>query len=60
MSDLEEQLQEFESIQSIYDSHKLSFDQHLITKLVTKQINTTMHFPYFTPSQNKQNKHKIP
>eukprot|EP01084_Bolivina_argentea_P000641 1190_1 len=33
MSDLEEQLQEFESIQSIYDNNKLSFNQKLITKL---------------------------
>eukprot|EP00484_Ammonia_sp_Unknown_P006774 CAMPEP_0197067928 /NCGR_PEP_ID=MMETSP1384-20130603/183337_1 /TAXON_ID=29189 /ORGANISM="Ammonia sp." /LENGTH=83 /DNA_ID=CAMNT_0042505511 /DNA_START=26 /DNA_END=274 /DNA_ORIENTATION=- len=32
-SDLEEQLQEFESIQSIYDSDKLSFDANLISKL---------------------------
>eukprot|EP01084_Bolivina_argentea_P159817 278330_1 len=33
MSDLEEQLQEFESIQSIYDKDKLSFDQTIISKL---------------------------
>ena len=34
MSDLEEQLDEFESIQSIYDSNKLSFDSKLIKQLV--------------------------
>lgn len=34
MSDLEEQLQEFESIQSIYDTDKLSYNSDHISKLV--------------------------
>eukprot|EP01083_Nonionella_stella_P162834 534958_1 len=33
MSDLNQQLEEFETIQSIYDEHKLSFDSKLIAKL---------------------------
>ena len=40
MYNIEQQLQEFESIQSIYDIERLSFDTKVIQKLVMDQITS--------------------
>ena len=48
MSDFVEQLQEFETIQSIYDNDKLSFDQTYISKLVKLvYLYTLIKYPQF-------------